>query len=46
MGKVVMMKEFPDDLHYRLKVFAAIHNTTMKEVFIKALTEYLERNGG
>jgi len=44
MGKIVMLKEFPEDLHHRLKVFAAIQNTTMKEVIIQAVTEYLSKH--
>ena len=46
MGKVVMMKGFPEDLHHRVKVFAAIHSTTIKAVVIKALKEYLDRHEG
>ena len=42
--KQVVLKRFPADLHYRIKVFAAVHNTTMKDVIIKALTEYLDKH--
>jgi len=46
MGKVVMMKKFPEDLHYRAKVQAAREAITMKELFIKAVEQYLEKVGG
>jgi hypothetical protein len=42
--KQVILKRFPEDLHYRLKVFAVVNNTTMKDVIIKALTEYLDKH--
>jgi predicted HicB family RNase H-like nuclease len=46
MGKVVMMKEFPDDLHKRAKLQAVKEEITLKAIVIKALTEYLEKVGG
>ena len=46
MAKVFMMRDFPEDLHTRTKIQAAKEKTTMKEIVIKALTEYLERVGG
>jgi len=46
MGKVVMMKEFPDELHHRVKVQAAKEKITMKELFIKAAEEYLKKVRG
>jgi plasmid stability protein len=42
--KQVILKRFPKDLHHRLKVFAAVHNTTMKDVIIEALTAYLDKH--
>jgi hypothetical protein len=39
----VNLKEFPDDLHHKVKIQAAIEKTTIKGLIIKALTEYLER---
>jgi plasmid stability protein len=42
--KAIIIRNFPEDLHYRAKVFAAVHNTTMKDLVIKALEEYLDRN--
>jgi len=44
MGKIVMLKGFPEDLHHRMKVFAAVNNTTMKDVIIQAVTEYLDKH--
>jgi plasmid stability protein len=44
--KAIIIRNFPKDLHHKVKVFAAIHSTTIKEVVIKALEEYLEREGG
>jgi len=46
MGRVVMMKEFPADLHHRAKVQAAKEAITMKELFIKAVEEYLKKVRG
>ena len=44
--KAIIIRNFPKDLHHKVKVFAAIHSTTIKEVVIKALTEYLDRHEG
>jgi hypothetical protein len=35
----------PEDLHIEAKVQAAREQTTLKEIILKALTEYLERVG-
>jgi hypothetical protein len=43
-GRILRLERFPEDLHYRLKVFAAVHNTTMKEVIIEAVTKYLDKH--
>ncbi|UCF02845.1 MAG: hypothetical protein JSV14_04110 [Deltaproteobacteria bacterium] len=42
--KQVILKRFPEDLHYRLKVFAVVNNTTMKDVIIQAVTQYLDKH--
>ena len=42
----VYMRDFPDDLHKRAKMQAVREETTLKEIVIRALTEYLERKGG
>jgi predicted HicB family RNase H-like nuclease len=44
--KVIQMRNFPADLHKRAKIQAAKEETTLKEIVIRALTEYLERKGG
>jgi hypothetical protein len=46
MGRVVQMRDFPEDLHTRTKIQAAKEKTTMKEIVIKALTAYLKKVGG
>ena len=35
--------KFPDDLHREAKVRAAQEGTTLKEIIITALTEYLKK---
>ena len=44
--KVIQMRNFPADLHKRAKIQAAKEETTLKEIVIKALTEYLKKVGG
>ena len=39
----VNLREFPEDLHHRAKIRAAVERTTLKDLIIKALTEYLDR---
>jgi predicted HicB family RNase H-like nuclease len=46
MGKVVMMKQFPDDLHKRAKLQAVKEEITLKAIIIKALEQYLKKVGG
>ena len=38
------IKDFPPKLHNKLKVFSAIHKTTMKEVTLYALKVYLDQS--
>jgi hypothetical protein len=40
---VINMRDFPEDLHREAKVRAALDGVTMKEVIIRALTEYLRK---
>jgi predicted nucleotidyltransferase component of viral defense system len=42
--RIIRLERFPEDLHYRLKVFAVVNNTTMKDVIIQAVTEYLHKH--
>jgi hypothetical protein len=46
MAKTVIVKDFPEDLHHRIRVQVAKEKTTMKELIIRVLTEYLKRQGG
>ena len=39
----VNLRDFPEELHHRAKIQAAVEKTTLKDLIIKALTEYLER---
>ena len=41
----VNIRDFPEDLHHKAKIQAAIEKITLKELITKALTEYLERKG-
>ena len=40
------LPNFPDGLHVKLKIQAAKERTTMTEIIIRLVTEYLERVGG
>ena len=44
--KALIIKDFPDDLHKRAKVRAAQEGISLKELTIRALTEYLKKKGG
>lgn len=46
MPKTIYIREFPDNLHREAKIQAAREETTLRELVIKALTEYLKRKGG
>ncbi|SPF42641.1 putative 3-hydroxyacyl-CoA dehydrogenase NAD-binding protein [Syntrophobacter sp. SbD1] len=39
---MIYLKEFPDDLHHRMKVQAALEKTTMKDLIIRLVEKYLE----
>jgi len=41
----VNIRDFPEDLHHKAKIQAAVEKITLKELMIKALTEYLKRKG-
>jgi len=38
------IKDFPDDLHRKAKAEAALMGISLKELIIRAITEYLKRN--
>lgn len=40
---MIYLKDFPDDLHHRMKVQAALEKTTMKDLIIRLLEEYLAK---
>jgi plasmid stability protein len=42
---VLNIKGFPDDLHRQLKIQAATMGVPMRELIIKALTEFLKKKG-
>jgi plasmid stability protein len=42
---MIYLKDFPDDLHHRMKVQAALEKTTMKDLIIRLLEEYLRGAG-
>ena len=42
----INLRDFPADLHRKAKIRAAEEGTTLKEIIIKALTEYLKKKGG
>jgi hypothetical protein len=37
------IKDFPDDLHRKAKAEAALMGISMKELIIRAITEYLKK---
>lgn len=43
---VLNVKNFPDDLHRKAKIQAAIEAISLRDLIIKALTEYLKKKGG
>jgi predicted HicB family RNase H-like nuclease len=42
----VNLRDFPEELHHKAKIQAAVERLTLKELIIKAITEYLEKKGG
>jgi plasmid stability protein len=40
---IIYIKEFPDDLHTRLKIQAAVEKTTMKDLIIRLIEEHLAK---
>ena len=40
------LRDFPEDLHRKAKAKAALEGITLKDLIIKALTEYLKKKGG
>ena len=43
---ILNIKDFPEDLHRKAKSEAALMGISMKELIIRALTEYLKKKRG
>lgn len=43
---ILNIKDFPDNLHRKAKAEAALMGISMKELIIRAITEYLTRKKG
>jgi len=41
---ILNIKDFPDDLHRKAKAEAALMGISLKELIIRAITEYLKTN--
>lgn len=39
----IYLREFPEELHHKAKIQAAIEKTTLKDLVVKALEAYLEK---
>jgi len=42
--KIVNLKDFPEDLHRKAKSKAALMGISLRELIIRAITEFLERH--
>lgn len=40
---ILSIRDFPDNLHRKAKIQAAVEGVTLKDLIIKALTEYLKK---
>lgn len=43
---ILNVKDFPDGLHRKAKAKAALMGISLKELIIRAITEYLKKKGG
>ena len=41
--KIVTLKDFPEDLHRKAKSKAALMGISLKELVIRAITEYIKK---
>ena len=41
----INLRDFPDDLHQAAKIKAAVDKTTLREIIIRALTNYVGKKG-
>jgi predicted HicB family RNase H-like nuclease len=42
--KIINLKDFPEDLHRRAKAKAAMRGISLRELIIRTITEFIERN--
>jgi predicted HicB family RNase H-like nuclease len=42
--KIINLKDIPDDLHRKAKSTAALMGISLRELVIRAITEFLERH--
>ena len=42
---VINLRDFPDDLHQAAKIRAVMDKTTLREIIIRAITEYVKKPG-
>jgi predicted HicB family RNase H-like nuclease len=42
----INLRDFPDDLHQAAKIKAVVDKTTLREIIIRALREYVKKPGG
>jgi len=42
----INLRDFPEDLHRQAKAKAALEGISLKELIIRALTEYLKKRKG
>jgi predicted HicB family RNase H-like nuclease len=43
MVMVLNIKDFPDNLHRQAKIYAVTNGISLKELVIRAITEFLEK---
>jgi plasmid stability protein len=41
----IYLREFPEELHHQAKIRAAVEKLHLKDLFVKALREYLSKAG-
>lgn len=44
--RVINLTNVPEELHRRLKMQAAAESTTLRELILRVLSEYLDQKGG
>jgi len=43
--RAVILRNIPDDIRQKLKIAAALENTSMQGLILRLITEYLGKNG-